>query len=339
MNTEILKRLCMAQGAGGLPAASQEAAALLREVTDEVSLDPLGNVLGIRRCGKSHAPLLLLEAHIDEVGFIVTGIDEQGFVHVASCGGVDVRTLAAEEIVLWTDKPLTGVVCSTPPHLSGGEKTLPELAEMGIDVGFDAKKAKKRIPLGTRGTFRPHFQQLTDTRICAKALDDRAGVAAVLDALYRLQSQALPWDVAAVFAVQEELGCRGSAVAAFTLQPQRAIATDVSFAFTPDAPPSKCGQMGKGPMLGWAPGLDAEMTKRLKELAVEEGIPLQHEVMGGDTGTDADAISGAQNGVPTALLSIPLRYMHTSNEAVDMRDVEQVGQLMAAYALKGGDEQ
>lgn len=340
MDVDMLRRLCEAPGAGGLTAAAETAAELLHPLVDSVETDPLGNVLGLRRCGLDNAPLLLLEAHIDEIGFIVTSIDKQGFVHVSPCGGVDKRTLAAAEVTLWADKPLHGVFCSTPPHLSGGQKeeeeALPEIPDLGLDVGLDAKRAVKRVPIGTRGTFFARFERLNDHLVCSKSLDDRAGVAAILYALTLLREAPLRCDLAVAFAVQEELGCRGSAAAAFACQPSAAIATDVSFAFTPDAKRAKCGELGKGPMLGFAPSLDAAMTGALERLAAKEKIAVQHEVMGGDTGTDADSISGTREGIPTALLSIPLRYMHTPNELIDLRDVEAVGRLMAAYVRQGG---
>ena len=330
-----LEELCRAAGAGGLSDAAQTAAKLLKPYMDEVTLSPLGNVIGWRRCGKPEAPVVLLKAHIDEIGFIVTGVDDAGFVHAAPCGGVDARALSAAEVVLWADKPYPGVFCSTPPHLSDGDTALAEIPAMGIDVGMDAKKARKRIPLGTRVTFRPHFDPLLGGRVCAKALDDRAGVAAVLYAMQLLEGAALSCDVAVVFAAQEELGCRGSAVAAFAVNPACAIVTDVSFALTPDAPAAKCGELGKGPMLGWSPTLYVGLTRQLERLAEQAGIPLQHEVMGGDTGTDADSISDARAGVPTALLSIPLRYMHTPAEVIDLQDMRSVGALMAAFVQKG----
>lgn len=337
---EMLEQLCGAAGAGGLTAAAERAAEFLRQYTDDVSLDAMGNVVGIRRCGAAGAPLLLLEAHQDEIGFLVTQVDDGGFVHVGACGGVDARALAAAEVVIWAEKPILGVFCSTPPHLSGGQgDKLPEIPDMGIDTGLDAKKAKKRIRPGMRVTFRPNFRVLEGGRVTSKALDDRAGVAAVLHCLELLKEDKLQWDIAAVFAVQEELGCRGAAVAAFNAEPDRAIAVDVSFARTPDANPAKCGILGKGPMIGYAPGLDLVMTQVLAETAAEEKIPFQREVMGGDTGTDADSIAGAGAGVPTALLSIPLRYMHTPAEMVDLADVEAVGRLMAAYIRKEGAAQ
>lgn len=328
---KCLEELCAAPGAGGMEDAALTAAAMLREYTEEVTVDPLGNVLGLLRCGRAEAPLVLLEAHIDEIGFVVTHVDDGGFVHAAPAGGVDPRALAAAEVVLWGEKPLKGVFCSTPPHLSKGEETLPAVPDMGIDVGLDAKKARRLLPPGTRGTFRAHFERLPGGRVCSKALDDRAGVAAVLHCLERLKGAELSCDVAVAFCVQEELGTRGAMTASHSLRPDKAIAVDVSFAWTPDADPVKCGVMGKGPMIGWSPCLDYGITRRLEELAGKRAIPFQAEVMGGDTGTDADAIASARTGVPTGLLSIPLRYMHTPVEMVQVSDVEQVGALMAAF--------
>ena len=331
-----LRDLCGAAGAGGLTTAAETAAAYLRELADGAHTDAMGNVTGIRRCGAEGAPCLLLEAHIDEIGLIVTGADDRGFIRVAKCGGLDPRTLAAAEVVLWGEKPVPGVFCSTPPHLAGGEDKLPEADEMAIDVGMDAKRARKRLPPGTRVTFRPNFAELGGGRVSSKALDDRAGVASVLYCLSLLQGERLPCDVAVAFAVQEELGCRGSAAAAFGIRPDKAIAVDVSFAYTPDAKRHKCGLLGKGPMVGWAPGLDAAMCLDLERTAAARRIPFQQEVMGGDTGTDADAIAGTRAGIPTALLSIPLRYMHTPAEMADVADVENTGRLMAAYILERG---
>ena len=320
----VLETLCNAAGAGSQPDAPQKALAFLKEYIPDAKIDALGSVVGIYRCGVADAPVVLLEAHIDEVGFIVTGVDDKGFVRVSPCGGADRRTLAAAEVVVWGEKPFAGVFCSTPPHLCGEDDKLPEVPDMGIDVGLDEEEAKKRIPLGTRVTYRPNFMKMTEGRVCSKALDDRSGVASILYCLDLLKNQPLTCDVAVVFAVQEELGCRGSGVAAYAVNSSAAIAVDVSFAKTPDADAAKCGELGKGPMLGYAPTLDMAMTRCMEELAKTKSIPLQREVMGGETGTDADSISSSRAGVPTALLSIPLRYMHTPTEMAELRDIEQI---------------
>ncbi len=332
---ERIKKLCEAAGAGGYGEVARVICDEVRPYVDEITVDALGSVCAIRRCGVSDAPLVMLEAHMDEIGFMVTHVDDDGFVHVSNCGGIDRRVLAATEVLFLTEPPLAGVFCSTPPHLSEGESKVKKLEDMGVDVGLPAAEAKERISKGTRGVFRANFALLGEHEVCVKALDDRIGCAAVIEAMRLLADCPLTVDVAAVFAVQEEIGGAGATVASFALKPTAAIATDVSFAATPDAAAHKCGKFGEGPMLGMAPGLDRALTSRLQVLADQHEIPLQFEVMGGSTGTGADGIAGTACGVPTALLSIPQRYMHTPVETIDMRDAEAVARLMACF-VQGG---
>ncbi|MBE6806431.1 MAG: M42 family metallopeptidase [Ruminococcaceae bacterium] len=327
--------LCTADGAAGMKEVAEIAKALLQELTDEVFTDAMGNVLALRRSNVPDAPTIMLEAHLDEIGFLVTHIDDKGFIYVAASGGIDGRVLTAQKVVVHGDSDYNGVFCSTPPHLSGKDGELPELGKRGIDVGMTAEEAKAHIPLGSRVTFARQFCQLNDTQVCSKALDDRAGMAAILHCLRQLDDTC-PMNVAVAFCVQEELGCRGSDPAARRLQPDCAIVTDVSFALTPDADPHKCGKMGEGVMIGISPILDSGMSDALMAIAKEQEIPYQYEIMGGGTGTDADHISACLTGIPTALLSIPQKYMHTPVEVVDLRDVKAVGDLMAAYIRKGG---
>lgn len=330
-----LQALCQAAGAAGLQQISQVAADLLRPLVDEVSVDKMGNVIGMRRCANPDAPTLMLEAHMDEIGFMVTHVDEDGFVYVAGAGGIDNRVLTAQQVCVYGNENVyTGVFCSTPPHLAGKDGELPEITKRGIDLGLTAEQAKADIPLGSRVTFAPSFKEMNNHLVCAKALDDRAGMAAILHCLRKTENA--PCHIAVAFCVQEELGCRGSGPAVCGINPDAALVTDVSFALTPDADPYKCGKLGEGVMIGVSPILNKNMSDRLFELAKEENIPYQTEVMGGSTGTDADRISNSLCGVPCALLSIPQRYMHTPVEVVDVRDVATVGDLMAAYILKGG---
>ena len=184
-------------------------------------------------------------------------------------------------------------------------------------------------------SYAPHFTELNEHVVSAKALDDRAGIAAILHCLRQVEGKQNV-NIAVAFCVQEELGCRGVTPAANRLKPTAAIVTDVSFALTPDADPRKCGKLGKGVMIGISPILNTPMTDRLFELAKAKEIPYQYEVMGGSTGTDADRVTVSLMGVPTALLSIPQRYMHTPVETVDVRDIATVGDLMAAYITEGG---
>ncbi len=327
-----LRDLCFACGVNGCTQASETAKRLLSEFTTDIHTDTLGNVWGILKSDVPSAPTVLLEAHIDEIGFVVTQVEENGFLRVAACGGVDNRALSAAAVTVLCDPPINGVFTSVPPHLSKKDSTLPEITERFIDIGIENCS---RVEIGTRVAFRPHFEELLQERVCAKALDNRAGVAAILKALSLIKGAPLPVNVAVLFSVQEELGLRGAKTAAFALRPDAAIAVDVSFAYTPDASKHQCGILGKGVMLGISPILSSVVTDSLRNLASANDIPLQTEVVGGTTGTDADAMSITADGIPTGLLSIPLRYMHTPNEVVSLSDMEATAKLIAAYLQKG----
>ncbi len=329
-----LKQLCAAAGVGGQADIAQIAAELLRPLVDEIQTDAMGNVLGFRYCHTADAPTIMLEAHLDEIGFMVTHVDDHGFVYTAAAGGIDRRVLTGQEVVVYGNNTYRGVFCSVPPHLAGKDNELPELSKWGIDVGLSGDEARANIPVGSRVTFASHFCELSENIVCSKALDDRAGMAAILHCLRKL-TQDCAVNIAVAFCVQEELGCRGAAPATRRIQPDEAIITDVSFALTPDADPNQCGKIGEGVMIGISPILNQSMTKRLFDLAKAENIPYQSEVCPGGTGTDADHITACLYGVPGALLSIPQRYMHTPVEMVDLCDIAAVGDLMAAYISKG----
>lgn len=335
---ETLRVLCLAEGVNGQSAAADEAAARLTPYCDTVTRDTLGSVIGWRRGGKEGQPVLLLTAHIDQIGFVVTGVEETaggGFLRVAAAGGVDNRVLTAAEVVVYGDRPYAGVFCSIPPHLGGGE--LPPITDRGIDVGMTAEEAKAHIPVGSRVALRPRYSPLLNERVAASSLDDRSGVAVVLRCLELLKDEGLPWRVAVAFSQGEELGMRGAVPASFTVAPDAAVATDVSFAHMPQEKREECGELGKGPMIGFAPSLDAAFSRRMVVLASAAGIPFQYEVMGETTGTDADRIGISRGGVRCALLSIPLRYMHTAAEVADLRDIENTARLMAEFARKEAD--
>lgn len=329
-----LQALCAAEGVGGQTAITHVAVELLKPLVDEVEVDVMGNVLGLRRAENIDAPTLMLEAHLDEIGFLVTHIDDNGFVYTAAVGGIDKRAITAQPVIVFGDKPYYGVFCSTPPHLSKDGELL-AVEKCGIDIGLSGEAAKKAIPVGSRVSYAPCYTELNENVISAKALDDRAGIAAILHCLRKIEGKP-SINIAVAFCVQEELGCRGVTPATRKLQPDSAIVTDVSFALTPDADPRKCGKLGKGVMIGISPILSTPTTDRLLELAKDKDIPYQYEVMGGSTGTDADRVTISLMGVPTALLSIPQRYMHTPIETIDVRDVATVGDLMAAYITEGG---
>lgn len=300
------------------------------EYSDKAFKDALGNIIVPVSDEREGKPNILLEAHMDEIGFVVQTIDDDGFLHVGEVGGPDMRVLLGSEVTVFGKEPLFGVFCSKPPHLSSKEeyKKVPSVEDLAVDIGFGHDKAAEKVSPGDFVTLRRKPADMPDGMITGKALDNRAGAAAVLRCL-DLCAGKVGCGLTAAFTLGEELGCRGAVTAAFSTAPTHAVVTDVSFGYTPDAPREKCGDMGKGPMIGVSPVISRGMSDMLVKLANEKGIPYQIEVMGGSTGTNADPVSVSRGGVATGLVSIPLRYMHTAAEAVYVSDVENTARLMA----------
>ena len=338
MNTQqLLETLCAADGVSGAEKNAADVAAELLSQYASVRRDALGNVIGTIEGTGTH---VLLDAHIDQIGLIVTDIDSSGFLRFDRCGGVDVRTLCGQDVVVWGKAPVKGTICSTPPHLlkDGSEKKAADFKDLGIDIGMTAQEAEKFVKRGDRVTFDVRPIKLLGERISAPALDDRAGVAAILLALEQSRGQ-LKNPVTVVFAVQEEVGTRGAATGAYASGADEAIAIDVSFALSPGCPERKCGKLGGGAMIGVAPTLSASMSDTFIRIAEENHIPHTLEVMGGETGTDADVIDVTRSGIRMGLISIPQRYMHTPVEVVDLRDIESTAAVIANYLIGLGGEQ
>ncbi|MEG6572422.1 M42 family peptidase [[Clostridium] cellulosi] len=293
--------------------------------------DPLGNIIAPVKKAKEGRPHILLEAHMDEIGFVVQTIDDDGFVHIGKVGGPDIRVLLGSEVTIFGKEPVYGVFCCRPPHLSSNDdyKKVPELDELAIDIGYTHDKAVEKVSPGDYITLRQAPAELINGLITGKALDNRAGVATVLRCL-ELCAEKVDCGLTAAFTLSEELGCRGAVTASYTAAPTHAIVVDVSFGYTPDAPKEKCGKIGRGPMIGISPVLSGEVTSVLFEAAKANNIPYQTEVMGGETGTNADSVSISRGGVATGLVSVPLRYMHTAVETIAVSDVENTARLMAA---------
>ncbi len=335
---KVCRDLCLSVGVSGYEDmnASEAAANALREFTEDVTVDFMGNVVGYINRERTDLPLLLLDAHIDEIGMIVTHIEDDGFVRVSNCGGIDRRLLLAQEVTVYGKEPVFGVFGSKPPHLSGADERnkVAQISEMYIDVGMSKEEAEKLISAGDRVITRSEFRKLLGDRIAVKSLDDRCGCACILEALRLLKEEKaeLPCRLAVLFSAQEETNFGGCSAAAYRINPDIAIAVDVSFALTSDAPRERCGLMGKGPQIGISPALNKSLSDKLIAIAKEKEIPYQPEVMGAHTGTNADVLSNMRGGVVTGVVSIPLRYMHTPIEEIQLSDLEMVGKLLAEYA-------
>jgi len=319
---------------GNEGAASALAAELLKEYCTDIETDAFGNVTGMIRCGKDGAKTLMLDAHIDQIGMIVTYIDNGGFLKVGACGGLDMRTMLAQSVTVHGSEPLQGVVCTLPPHVSTDHSKVPEIGEIAIDIGMTKEQAERLVSLGDRVTVNSCFRELSGL-VSAPSVDDRAGVCVILRALELLRTRKLNYDIAVCFSAQEETGERGVKQAAFRLAPEEAIIVDVSFGRTPDSASHETAEMGSGAMIGVSAVLDRGMTERLKALAKQHDIPYTIEVMPSSTGTNADAVSVSRSGVRCCTVSVPIRYMHTPVEAVNVSDIEAAARLICEYA--GGE--
>lgn len=325
--TELLKKLTSAVGVSGM---ENNVSTLLAEILrqyGEVTVDDMNNVL----CTFGNGKHFLLDAHLDEIGFIVKSITDDGFIKVDKCGGIDERMLLASEVSVWGKKEVRGVISNLPPHLQkSGEKKPPKIDEIAIDVGMTKAEAEKIISLGDRVTFKRNFNQLVGTQVCSNVLDDRSGVASILLAVEKLKN--VDAKITVCFSSQEEVGTRGAKTVAYGKEVDEAIVVDVSFGYTPMCKKSECGEIGKGVMIGVAPILDNAMSHKMQEIAKAKNIPHQIEVMGGGhTGTNADVITINQCGIKTSLLSIPEKYMHSPIEIVDTKDVEATVDLICEY--------
>lgn len=335
---EVLKHLCTSTGISGEETSVSEIAlTYLKQYAQEAYIDEFNNVIGVIKKAEKNQPSILLDAHIDEIGMVVTYIDSNGFLRVSNCGGVDRRLLLGQQVTICAKQTIPGIIATLPPHLTGTEeKKVPDIDDILIDIGMSYQEAQKVVRLGDRVMIHSEFCDLLGSRISSKALDDRCGIVAILEALEQLKDKELHCGLTVLFSAQEETGERGAAIASYELNPDIALAVDVSFAHTPDARAHQCGKLGKGVMIGIAPTLNKKVYQKLIALAKAQQIPFQEEVMGGKTGTNADVIGVQHGGIQTGLLSIPLKYMHTPIEVIDINDLENVSNLLAQYILSFG---
>ena len=332
---ELLSKLCLPAGVPGDEAPAAAVAAELLKPLGNVYTTALGSVICSFPSEYEKVPHIMLTAHLDRIGLVVTRITDKGFLKVAPCGSPDLRSLLGARVTVHTNSgPICGVVSITPPHLSDGEQKPLPADKISIDIGMNAENAKSAVNPGDRITLDGKLTTLLGNRVSAAALDNRAGCAAIIRAAQLLAGTSNP-RISVALVSQEETGSAGAATAANILAPDIAVAVDVSMAITPDDSPDKCGIMGDGPMIGIAPILERRLSNKLIDICKNEAIPYQLEVMGANTSTDADHIAVSGKGVKTALISIPLRFMHTPAEIVDTTDIENTA-LLIAKAVKGG---
>lgn len=338
---EILKELTALQGPpGNERQISGYAEALLRKYCDEVKIDKLFNVIGIKRADKTKEAKykVMVTAHADEIAMMAADIDENGFIKLLPVGGIDPRIMPAQEVIIHGRKEVFGVVGVKPPHLITPEEKKKEIdfKDLYIDVGMTRKAAEEMIQPGDYITFRHHWVELQNGLVSTKALDNRAGVAAIIGMLEELKDAVHDVDIVCVMSVQEEVGLRGAIVSSYEILPDAAVVIDACHGDMPGLDSEGTHKLGKGPAVGVGPNLHPQLTENMKQIAKDNNIPYQIDVEPGDTGTEAWAVQVSRKGVPTVLVSIPLRYMHTTVETINMDDLSNTSKLVSAFVRELG---
>lgn len=303
------------------------------EIADEVTTDILGNVIAVKKGEGEQNVKVMLASHMDEIGLMVTKVDDRGFLSFTSIGGVDQRTLVSQEVRVHGKRDLLGIIGMKPPHLVTPEElnAAIKMQDMVIDLGLSVEEVRSLVEVGDLVTVSRSFIQLSGDFAAAKAMDDRAAVAVMYECLKELRRLRHRADVYAVSTVQEEVGARGALVSTYHIQPDIGIAIDVCHGEMPGVPEQDTAPLGKGPNLAFGANIHSKVFDRLVEVAKEQSIPFTTDPVPGPTGTDAWVMQVTRAGVPTALVSLPLRYMHTSVETLSMSDVKMAGRLLAHF--------
>jgi endoglucanase len=319
----------------------------VRDYAEETFSDAYGNCVAVLNKGGS--PRLMLAAHADEIALTVNYIDKEGFVYVRKLGGVDAAITKAQRVVIHTrNGPVKGVVGNVAPHLTKDEenKKPPKIHELFIDLGVSRRRqAEKLVSVGDPVTLADQFELLRNDLAIARAFDNRIGTFAVAEALRLLSGdkRALKAEVCAVSNIMEEVGALGARQIAYALKPDVALVVDVTHATdypTVSQPQHGDVKVGKGPTVTHGGCNHPEVVARLESAAKKRKIKLQHEAMSATSGTDADVIFWTRGGIPSGLISLPNRYMHSPVELISLKDLEQIPEVLAAFALslKPGEE-
>ncbi|MHA1223617.1 MAG: M42 family metallopeptidase [Candidatus Heimdallarchaeaceae archaeon] len=308
---------------------------------DKAWIDPLGNLLAIKKGSDPNGLRILLDAHVDEVGFMVSHVDDNGFLTIQPLGGIDKRILLGSLLQFQTEEKerIIGVVGSAPPHITKAEERekVPEINEMFVDIGCTSREEVNEIGLdiGSFGTFYTEFKQLNEEHLLGKAFDDRTACNVILHTLELLKTESISNTILVNFAVQEEVGTRGATTGAYSLEPSIALAIENTIASdVPKVPQEKIvTTLGKGPAITAADRsliVPKKILDRLKQAAAMDNIPWQYKkpTYGG---TDAGRIALSRAGVPSGVVSVPCRYIHSNAGILNVRDIENTIKLVANF--------
>lgn len=330
----LLKSLITTPGLSGYEAPVREVIeSNWQPITDELRISPLGSLHGLKSgVGSEPRPTILIAAHMDAIGLMVTSIVD-GFLRVTGIGGLDARVLPGQLVTVHGRQDLPGVVVQPPAHLlpaAAREGPVP-LKYLLVDTGLRSQRVKRVVRIGDLISFSQEPIQLQSDTLAGRSLDNRASVAALTLCLQELQSRTLAWDVWAVATTREEEGFGGAKTSAFQLRPNLAVAVDVTWGKSTGTPEHKTFPLDKGPTLGWGPNIHPALHRSFKQVAEQLEIPYAVEVMPSHSGTDAFALQVATEGIPTMVVAIPLRYMHTPVEVVALKDIRRTAHLVSEF--------
>lgn len=334
--TSFLKSLI---STAGISAYEGPAARLIeaewRPLVDELRFSRIGSLEALKRGnGTEPRPSIMVATHMDAIGMMVTSIAD-GFLHFTQVGGIDPRILPGTPVRVHASsgEELPGIVVLPPARAlpaSVGDGVV-GLEHLLIDLALPPEEVSARVRTGDPVSFATEPKELAGETLCGHTLDNRASVAVLTIALQELQKKTHVWDVWAVATAQEEVSLGGAFTSAFGLRPQIAVAVDVTFAKGPGANDWQTVPLGKGPTLTMGPNIHPYLFKKFEELAKNLEIPYQMEVTPRHTGTDGYATQVAAEGIPTMVIGIPLRYMHTPVEVVSLKDIQRAGRLLAEF--------
>ena len=307
-------------------------------LVDELTISPVGSLHGLRHGKgewKQSRPSILIAVHMDAIGLMVTDLDH-GFLHVTEVGGIDPRVMPGQLVTVHGNRTVMGVVTYLPDRLRSveKEKTPPGLSELLVDTGLPERELEKLIRVGDPVSFAQEPIELGEKTLAGHTMDNRASVAAVTFCLQELQHIIHPWDVWAAATTQEEETLAGGFTSPFSIQPTIAVAVDVTFGNMPGVSDYRAFPLGKGPTIGLGPNIHPALQKRFKSTAEALDIPFSMEIMPQHSGTDAYAMQVVGEGIPTAVIGIPLRNMHTPVECGMIKDIERAGHLLAQFIAR-----
>ncbi|MCY6485912.1 M42 family metallopeptidase [Clostridium aestuarii] len=335
---QLLKQLCLSHAPSGREHLIYQQIEAVFSSFGDVSIDNMNNII-VHKKGRGKGSIMLM-AHADEVFLIVTDICDGGFLKFKPVG-IDPKTLVSQEVIVHGKEGILGIIGIKPPHLMNDDEKNKAVTPdaLLIDTGYSKEKLKKLVKVGDFVTLKGSFVELLNNNISCKAVDDRAGIVAMYTCAKELQTINHDLDVYFVCSCQEEVGHRGAKMASYSINPDIAIAIDVTFDSGTMGDIDRENYLGKGPVICIGPNLHPKLNKKIMELAREYEIPYGIEVEPGNTGTDAWDIQITRSGIPTLLISIPIKYMHTCVEMINMDDIKNTGRIIAKLIEKVNSEE